>query len=152
MLRLGRGPIMLSGARSLSSLFMRFAILFVALALATATPAVKLDESELLGTDDCTVMQDAFIQGQRGLIAEFKVATLAVANAVLPGFDFDISVSTTTAHPNTNATCPNPPPEFPLFILNQFQVSAACLLVDLIKVIGTNAVLAITPPPILRLS
>ncbi len=102
---------------------MRLAILLCAFALAASAPITSLDESELLGTDDCTVMQNAFIQGQRGLIAEFKVATLAVANTVLPGFEFDISVSTTTAHPNTNATCPNPPPEFPLFILNQFQVS-----------------------------
>ena len=104
---------------------MRLAILLCAFALAASAPITSLDESELLGTDDCTVMQNAFIQGQRGLIAEFKVATLAVANTVLPGFEFDISVSTTTAHPNTNATCPNPPPEFPLFILNQFQVSGA---------------------------
>lgn len=65
-------------------------------------------------------MLASFVKGQRGLIAEMKVATLMVANTVMPGFDFDVTVNTTIAHPNQNATCPHPPVEFQLFIENQF--------------------------------
>lgn len=115
---------------------MRAAVLvaaFVALCAATSPLAAAMEEGveRVLETDDgddCSEMLAAFVKGQRGLIAEFKVATLMVANAVMPGMDFDLTINTSIAHPNVNASCPNPRKEFPLFIENQFNTCVPCRL------------------------
>ena len=88
--------------------------------LAVAVPAPVEDVMLSEYDDGNQVMLNAFVKGQRALIAEFKVATLMVANSVMPGFDFDVSINTTVAHPNTNAICPNPPKAFENFIEYQF--------------------------------
>jgi hypothetical protein len=96
--------------------------IFVACAVLVATaPSHSHDLEAAQDDDDMNIMMSAFIKGQRGLIAEMKVATLMVANTVMPGFNFDVTVNTSIAHPNTNASCPHPPAAFPLFIETQFQ-------------------------------
>jgi len=88
------------------------------LALAVAAPHSAAVSGAVGG--DVAELMAAFVKGHRALLGEYKVATLAVANAILPGFAIDLEVNATISPPNVTDACPNPPVEFPLFIQGQF--------------------------------